>query len=135
MFDQLFETFRKASESSLQVQQEIFKHWLQSTPFTSSSAGDWSQMSKRWQETTSELLSKHRSLVDSSYRSGIELIEQAFRVSEARSPEDYRHLVEDLWRKLTDTYKAQAEAQAREFQSATEKWADRARASGERVQS
>lgn len=134
MFDQLFETFRKASESSLQVQQEIFKQWLQSTPF-GGSQGDWSQASKRWQEATSELLGKHRSLVDSSYRSGIELIEQTFRVAEARSPEDYRRLVEDLWRKLTDTFKAQTESQARDFQSATEKWLDKTRTSNERFPS
>ena len=37
MFDQVFENFRKASESSLQAQQDFFKNWLQqlpSTPFT-----------------------------------------------------------------------------------------------------
>jgi len=136
MFDQLFETFRKASESSLQLQQDLFKQWLQRTPFSSSgSTADWTQIAKRWQETTSELLGKHRSLVDSTYRSGIEMIEQAFRVTEAKSPEDYRRLVEDLWRKLTDTFKAQTETQARDFQSATEKWIDKTRGTNDRAES
>jgi hypothetical protein len=135
MFDQLFETFRKASESSLQLQQDFFKQWLQATPFANGNQADWSQLSKRWQEQAAEALNKHRALLDSSYRSGIEMIEQSFRVSEARSPEDYRRLIEDLWRKLTDTFKMQTEAQARDFQSATEKWMDKTRASSERAPS
>jgi len=135
MFDQLFETFRKASESSLQLQQDFFKQWLQTAPFANGSGGDWSHVAKRWQEQTSEALNKHRALIDSSYRSGIDVIEQAFRVSEARSPEDYRQLVEDLWRKLTDGFKVQTETQARDFQSATEQWLNKARAPNDRAAS
>lgn len=135
MFDQLFETFRKASESSLQMQQDFFKQWLQTTPFANGNSGDLGQLAKRWQEQTSEALNKHRALVDSSYRSGIDVIEQTFRVSEARSPEDYRQLVEDLWRKLTDSFKLQTETQARDFQSATEQWLSKTRGPGERAAS
>ena len=52
---------------------------------------------------------------------GFEIIEQTFRVSEAKSTEDYRQLVEDLWRKLFETAKSQSEAQFREMQSFAEK--------------
>lgn len=128
MFDQLFESFRKASESSLQAQQDLFKSWTQqwpSTPFGSNAASDWTGAQKRWLEGASEALNKHRALLDASYKSGIEVIEHTFRFSEARSPEDYRRLVEELWRKLTDTFKAQSESQYREIQNATEKWIDK----------
>jgi len=131
MFDQLFETFRKASESSLQAQQDIFKQWAQQWPTnplaSSGTSTDWADIQKRWLESTKEAVSKHRALVDSTYRSGIEVIEHAFKVSEAKSPEDYRRLVEELWRKLSDTFKAQSETQLRDIQTATEKWLDKTR--------
>ena len=128
MFDQFFESFRKASESSLQAQQDLFKSWTQqwpTTPFGSGATSDWTDVQKRWLEGASEALNKHRALVDTTYKSGIEVIEHTFRFTEARSPEDYRRLVEELWRKLTDTFKAQSESQYREIQNATEKWIDK----------
>ena len=119
MIDQVFDNFRKASESSLQAQQDFFKSWAQqwsSTPLAAPAlSGDWSEAQKRWLEATSEALNKHRSLLDATYKSGIEIIEHTFRFTEARSPEDYRRLVEELWRKLTDTFKAQSETQYREI--------------------
>jgi hypothetical protein len=129
LFDQLFESFKKASESSLQAQQDLFKSWAQqwpSTPFGSGATSDWSEVQKRWLEGATEALNKHRAALDATYRSGIEVIEHTFRVAEARSPEDYRRLVEELWRKLSDTFKAQSESQYREIQNATEKWIDKA---------
>jgi hypothetical protein len=128
MFDQFFESFRKASESSLQAQQDLLKSWqLQWPPsaFGSGGATDWTDVQKRWLEGTSEALNKHRALLDAAYKSGIDVIEHTFRFTEARSPEDYRRLVEELWRKLTDTFKAQSESQYREIQKATEKWIDK----------
>jgi hypothetical protein len=130
MFDQLFESFRKASESSLQAQQDMFKQWLQQWPTTPLATGvptDWVEVQKRWLESARDALNKHRAVVDSTYRSGIDVIEHAFKVSEAKSPEDYRRLVEDLWRKLSDTFKAQSESQFREIQTATEKWLEKTR--------
>lgn len=130
MFDQLFESFRKASESSLHAQQEMFKQWMQqwpSAPFTASGMpSDWSDVQKRWIESTTEALNRHRALMDATYKAGIDVIGQAFRVSEARTPEDYRRLVEELWRRLSDNLRAQSEAQLRDFHIATERWMERA---------
>lgn len=134
MFDQLFESFRKASESSLHAQQEIFKQWLHHWPAAplaaAGASSDWNEVQKRWFEATTEALNRHRAVLDSTYKSGIDVVEHSFRVSEARSPEDYRRLVEELWRKLSDTFKAQAETQFREFQTVTEKWVEQSQNSG-----
>jgi hypothetical protein len=131
MFDQLFESFRKASESSLQAQQDLFKQWTQqwqTSPLASTgTTTDWLDIQKKWLESAKDAVAKHRALVDSTYRSGIEMIEHAFKVSEAKSPDDYRRLVEELWRKLSDTFKAQSESQFRDMQTATEKWLDKTR--------
>jgi hypothetical protein len=125
MFDQLVDGVRKASESTLHMQQEMFRHWtrlwVSATPGAGLS-GDWNRAAqKRWLEVGVEMLNKHRETLDSSYRAGIELIGQTFQVGEAKSPDDYRKVVEELWRKLFDLQKQQAETQFRDFQAWYEK--------------
>ena len=126
MFDVLIETFRKASESALQVPQDMFKHWTQqwvsAPPHAAGASVEWSRnLQKRWLELTVDSLNKHRESLDSTYRSGIQLIEQPFHVSEAKSSDDYRRMVEELWRKLLDLVKEQSEVQLRDFQTLTAK--------------
>jgi hypothetical protein len=129
MDDQLFDSFRKASESSLQMQQEILKHWTErlagsaSQPPNASSAAS-QQVQKRWLALGIELLNKHRASLDGTYAAGIQLIEQSFGATEAKSPEEYRLLTEGLWRKLFDTYKNQAEAQFEAFKNWSAKSAE-----------
>ena len=130
MFDKMFETFRKTAEQSLKAQQDMFKQWTQPFPFTpfgpQSAAGmasDWNEtVQKRWLETTTEALNNHREFLNSLYRSGIQALEQSFRVTSAKSPEDYQRLLEDFWKKMTESFKEQSEAQMREFQKAAERW-------------
>jgi hypothetical protein len=125
MFDQLFDGVRKASESSWQMQQEMFRNWtrmwLNAAPGpigAISPATDFGRGSqRRWLELGLEMLNKHREAIDSTYRAGIQIIEQSFRVGDARSIEDSRRLVEELWRKLFDLQKEQAESQFRDFQT------------------
>jgi hypothetical protein len=87
--------------------------------------GDWGAAKmKRWTEVASESLEKHRELLDASYRSGIHLIEQAMRVTDAKSPEDFRRLTEELTRKVQETLHEQSEMQFREMQRAATRWAE-----------
>jgi len=125
MFDQLIDGVRKASESSLQMQQDMFKHWTRLFSGPAHEAGaqaDFGRASqKRWLELGVEMLNRHREAVDTIYKSGITLIEQSFHVGEAKSADDYRRMVEDLWRKLFDLQKEQSESQFRDFQTFYEK--------------
>jgi hypothetical protein len=125
MLDQMFDNFRKASESSLQMQQEIFKQWAEQWPAMPLNAAgvsaDWVRtFQKRWIEFATDSLSKHRESLDSMYRSNIQLMEQTCRLSEAKSPDDYRRMVEDLWRKMFTVCKDQSESQLRGFQKGVE---------------
>ena len=126
MLDQVFDSFRKASESSLQMQQDMFKQWAQQWPTAPLNAAgmsaDWGRsFQKQWTELATEAMNKHRETLDTSYRSGIQVIEQACRLSEAKSPDEYRRLIEELWRKMFETFKAQSETQFKEFQKGAEK--------------
>jgi hypothetical protein len=126
MFDQILESFRKASESSLQMQQDMVRQWTQQwlslSPNTATASTEWGRAyQKRWLGFMLELLDKHRESLNTTYKSGIQVVEQAFRVSEARSSDEYRKTVEDLWRKLFDTFKENSEGQFSEFQRFAER--------------
>jgi hypothetical protein len=124
MLDMIFDSLRKAQESSLQVHHELVNYWTQPLMMASSSsnASDWGRsVQRRWSDVTLELLDKHREALDSMYRSGIEMVERTFHLSDARSPEELRQKAEELWRKLVDLSREQSESQFREAQ----RWAER----------
>ena len=132
MLDELFELSRKAAESSMQMQQAMFKHWTQGliseTPTAAGISADWGGTArKRWIDLTIEALNKHRESLDSTYRASIQSMEQALRVADAKSPDDCVRGVEDVWRKLFENVKGQSEAQFREFQAWAEKSFESAR--------
>jgi hypothetical protein len=124
MYDQLFDAYRRASESWMQVQQDMLKTgappWM-SAPNTAGGGdcgGDWNRtLQKRCLELTVELLNRQRESLDTIYKSAIHLLEQASKISEARSPEEFRRLVEDAWRTWFESIKSQSETQFREAQT------------------
>jgi hypothetical protein len=122
MYDQMFETYRKTSESWLQMQQDLFRtvvqQWMSTPPTATGAAADWNRgFQKRWIELAVEILNRHRESVDSMYRSVIQLLEQTTKISEAKSSEEYRRIVEDMWRKWFESVKSQSETQFRDVQN------------------
>ena len=69
---------------------------------------------------------KHRDALDTQYRAGIRAIEDAFRVGEAKDPEQFRKLTEELWRHSYECLKDLAESQMRDMQTLMQKWFERA---------
>lgn len=136
MLDQMMDGFRKATESSLQIQQEVFKQWTQqwmsAQPNMNGASADWTKtMQKRWIDLTIEMLNKHRASIDAMYTSGIQAIEQSFRITEAKSSDEYRRIVDDLWHKLFDTLKGQLETQFRDVQ----RWSEQSFEMAQKAQS
>src|SRR5512144_38050 len=107
MFDQVLDYFRKATDSTIQIQQEMFRQWFQQwsqvpgvpTP-GSLLVNGWSDqvhaIQKKWSQTVTDMLNKHRETLDAQYRAGIRIIEDAFRVGEAKDPAQFRKLTEEL---------------------------------------
>jgi hypothetical protein len=131
MFAQMMESFRKASESSFQAGQDLLKQWGQAGALPVNLEGtpaQWTEgVQKRWSEFTLQALAKQRELLDATYKSSGQVLEQSLKVGDAKSFEDHRRLVENLWRQLADSMKVQYEAQYREFQAAMTKWLEVAR--------
>jgi hypothetical protein len=133
MFDQILENYRKATEASLQFQQLMMRNWGQQWPATfgvsmPASPGSWPEQfhktQKQMAETITDMLNKHRETLDAQYRAGIRSIEEAFRVGEAKDPEQFRKLTEELWRHSYECLKSMAESQMRDLQTVTQKWFD-----------
>lgn len=132
MYDQVLDNFRKAAESTMQLQQEMFRNWTQQwaqMPIPGAStlnpAAGWADQVRtfqsQWTTALSDMMAKHRETLDTQYRAGIRTIEEAFRLGEAKDPEHYRRLVEELWRQSLDCLKTIVESQMRDFQASAEK--------------
>jgi hypothetical protein len=122
MYDQMFETYRKSSESWLQMQQDMFRNvaqqWLTTPPSTAGMATDFHRnVQKRWMELAIEILNRHRESLDTTYRSLIQLVEQTSKMSEVKSSDEYRRGVEEMWRNWFETVKSQSETQFRDVQT------------------
>ena len=137
MYDQVLDNFRKATESTMQLQQEMLKNWTQlwiQSPVmpgipgmtAGNPAAGWAEqvrnLQKQGTNAVSDMLTKHRETLDTQYRAGIRTIEDAFRLGDAKDPEQFRRLTEELWRQSFDCLKTIVEAQMRDFQTAAEKW-------------
>jgi len=135
MFDQILDNYRKAAEASLQFQQMVLRSWGQQWPSTvgvppmmAANPGAWPEQLHKAQkqvvDTITDMLNKHRETLDAQYRAGIRSIEEAFRVGEAKDPEQLRKLTEELWRHSYECLKSMAESQMRDVQAVTQKWFD-----------
>jgi len=143
MFDMILENYRKATESTMKVQQDMLRNWtmqwpqmfgaqsfgfpLTGGPATSAMPGaawleQFSEAQKKWAETVTEMLNKHRESLDAQYKAGIRTIEDAFRVAEAKDPQQFRRLTEELWKHSFDCLKTVAESQVHDVQAAMQKW-------------
>jgi len=128
MFDQILENYCKATETTMQFQQMMLRSWTQQWPLgfglsipTASAPEQAHIAQKKLSETTTDLLNKHRETLDAQYRAGIRAIEDAFRVGEAKDPEQFRKLTEELWRQSYECLKNLVESQMRGIQTLVQK--------------
>src|SRR5208282_1690334 len=143
MFDMILETYSKAVESTLRLQQEMLRHWtMQWSPFgtqvfelpltgTSTSVSEtpaaaWleqlSMAQRKWAEAVADMLKRHQETLDEEYRAGIRAIDGEFRVGEARDPEQFHRLSEELWRRNCEVLKTAVASQMHDVQSVMQKW-------------
>jgi len=135
MFDQILDNYRKAAESTMQFQQTMMRNLTTQWPQMPlpgiglpNPGAAWVEQvhsaQSKWGETVVGMLDKHRESLDAQYRAGIRLIEDTFRTGEAKDPEQFRRLTEELWRHSFDALKSVTEDQIRECQSVMKKWFD-----------
>ncbi len=128
MYEQVFETFRKATESNVQMQQEMFKKWFgmwPGMPATLPAYGEKvKQFQKRWAESINETLQRQREFLETQFKVGLENIEKAFKLGEAKTSEELRTKTIDLWKSCFASLKQAYETQIRDFQAGVDKWTE-----------
>jgi len=128
MFDQVFENLRQATESTVQMQQELFKKWVALWPGTPPTPPAWEpqfhQFQKKWAEVINDLLKRRYEAAEVQFKAGVENIEKTFKVGEAKSAEELRVKFLELWKKCFESFHQVYAAQLRDFQVAMEKWAE-----------
>ncbi len=134
MFEQIFDEYRKAVDSSFKVQHEMYRQWMNGWPVKppdvakSVDRGMIKEQircyQKKWSQTLAETMEKHREVLNEQYKSGIDAIASVFRMTEAKTSEEYWRLTQEFWRKSIDSYKKTFETQSKYVESLAEMWLD-----------
>lgn len=133
MFEMVFENLKKATETSMQMQQEMLKKWFGMCPgipgvplFPGSIPEQAQKFQKRWAEFYEEILKKQREALAAQFQAGLKHVEDAFRLAETRDPMELRTRTIELWQKVFQTLQQSFEAQMRDFQAVAGKWTEMA---------
>ena len=133
MFEQIFDEYRNAVDSSLKIQQEMYREWMNGWPVK---PPDVAAGGSRVGEGTDLFLpggmepdprrgdGQAPQGAHQQYKSGILAIGSAFETTEAKTSEEYWRLTQEFWRKSIDSYKTAFEAQSHYVQDLAQMWLD-----------
>ena len=128
LFEEAFQNLRKAAESNIEMQQELFRKWNSNWPGFPQPQGEWQErvqkFQKGWAKTVKELLSRHREVLDEQYGLALSSLEEAFRAGQASDPQDFMKRCESLCRKNLEVMRESSELQVKELQEALSKWTE-----------
>jgi hypothetical protein len=128
MFEDVFENLRKATDATVQAQQDTFQKWVSLWAGVPPSPSAWGEqvqkLQKKWNQTAAELLKKQRESLEAQFSAGLRNLEETFKLAETKDPEEFRAKTLELWNKTFDYLRQTAEAQLRDFQAAMEKWTE-----------
>jgi len=128
MFEPVFENLRKATETAIQTQQDLFTRWAALWQGVTVPQPAWGEpvkrFQKKWAEAVTETLARQRETLEAQFNAGMKSLEAAFAVAGAKDPEELKTRTMELWQKSFDCLRQALEAQAREFQAAVTKWTE-----------
>jgi hypothetical protein len=126
VFEQTFASLRKAAESNLEMQQELFRQWSADWPGFGQPQNAWleraQKFQKEWAKTVKDLLGRHREILDEQYRLALDSLDEAFRVAQSTDPQEYAKRCEALCKKSLEIMREAGELQVKETQEALSKW-------------
>ncbi len=132
MFEPIFDEYRKVVDTSFRMQQDLYRQWMNGWPVKPPDIPHSSELGatkekirsyqKKWSQTLAETMEKHREVLNQQYKSGIDTIASAFKMTEARTPEEYWRMTQEFWRKSIDSYKTVFEAQSKYVDGLAQMW-------------
>jgi len=128
MFEPVFDNLKKVTETTLRMQQDMCEKWVSLWPGVKANPGAFAEPAQKFQkklaEYCEESLKKQRETLEVQFKAGLKNIEDAFRLAEAKSPEELRTKTTELWQKIIETLRHASEVQMRELQSFAGLWTD-----------
>jgi hypothetical protein len=128
MFEKVYENLRAATESNIQLQQELFKKWMGfwlGAPGVADGNGEpFPRVQKKFAEFAAEVIKKQHETWLAQFNAGLKNIEEAFHLPEAKDPEELRTKTIELWKKSFNCLRETYEAQVRDFQATLTKWTE-----------
>ena len=131
VYEQVLASMRSATEASLKMQQDALQQWtalwpgLPGLPGLPSAQSVWMdkvlEFQRQWSNAVSDLAHKHRNTLDRQYQAALEALDEALRVGESSSPEEYRKRTDQFCRKALECMREASEAQIKESQEAMNK--------------
>jgi len=128
MFAPVFDNLKKVTETTLRMQQEMFEKWVSLWPGVRPTQAAFAEpaqkFQKKWAEFYEEALKKQRDTLETQFKAGLKNIEEAFRLAEAKDPEELRARTTELWQKVFETLRQSSEAQLRDLQTFAGRWTE-----------
>ena len=128
MFEPIIESLRKATESTVQMQQEMFKKWASLWPAAPGCQPVWGEQvqkfQKIWAEFLEETLKKQRAALEAQFASGRKNVEAALKLVELKDPQELRSKTLELWQQAFETLRQTCETQVQDFQAVVAKWTE-----------
>jgi hypothetical protein len=128
MFDPIIDSLRKATESTMQVQQEMFKKWASLWPGMPTAPADWTEQMRRfqknWTEFVEETLKKQRAALEGQFAVGRKNFEAALALTELKDPQELRAKTLELWQQALDALRQTFETQVHDFQATIARWTE-----------
>src|SRR5271166_304017 len=121
MYDLVFDSLRKSTESAIQVQQEMFRTL---SNFWGSGPAQVQSIQKKWADTFGDLLKKQKETLEAQYNGGLKIIEQALTVHTTKELEELRAKLIGEWKKNLEVQRQVAEAQMQALLTAQVEWAE-----------
>jgi len=128
MIDPIIDSLRKATESTIQLQQEMFKKWASLWPGLPGSQPIWGEQvekyQKAWTEFLEDILKKQRDGLETQFAAGRKNLEAMLKLAELKDPRELRAKTLELWQQTFDTLRQTFETNVRDFQAAVAKWTE-----------
>jgi hypothetical protein len=120
----IIDNVRKTTESSVALQQELFRKWVSLWPGAPVSVipfGELQKFQKKWVEMLGELFQRENDTLAVQLKMGFGAVEKLFRLTEAKDPEQLRTKTEEFWQKTFDDLRLISETQMHSLQNAVAK--------------
>ena len=110
MFNPIFDSLQKATETTIRMQEQMFKNWVSLWPGLPSAppagAEQASNFQKKWVQSMTDLVKRQGEALEVQFRTGLRNLEEAFRLAGVRgfSPSGtFEQDDMDNWQECTQT--------------------------------